>query len=140
AALHVPHPGHGHGNGGADAHKSDDADETGTPNAEGTQRAVEGIPTENPQHHPADGDGTCDKGETIVKTTPSGVAVNVPCQAAEDHGQNNADKTHEPEDNADETRGPDETPGAKATEHAAEHGDHTPVPLPTQANPHASEG
>jgi hypothetical protein len=39
-----------------------------------------GIPTSNPSHHPEDGDGECEKGETIVKTTPSGNNVNVPCE------------------------------------------------------------
>lgn len=156
ATLHVPHTGHGHGNGNPNGGgKPDDA---GAPAAEGTQRAVEGIPTENPQHRPADADGTCDRGETIVKTTPSGVAVNVPCQTAEDHGQGKGDET--PEANAtesngghgngngngrgDETREADETPEAGETREAdgqsGEGADHTPVPHPTQANQHASEG
>ena len=55
-----------------------------------------GIPDDNPSHHPEDGDGECEKGETVIKTTPSGKRVNVPCQAAEhghggDDGQDAAD-------------------------------------------------
>jgi hypothetical protein len=153
STLGVPHTGHGHGNAGSATQVS------GSPTAEGTQRAVEGIPTENPQHHPADANGACDKGETIVKTTPSGVAVNVPCQTGEDHGQGKGDKTPDasetPEANAtesndgqgnshsDKTRTPDATPEANATEsHGQSSGgaDHTPVPHPTQANQHANEG
>lgn len=51
------------------------------------ERAIKGVPTTNPSHFPDDGDGECDPGETDVKTTPSGTQVNVPCQAADDHGQ-----------------------------------------------------
>ena len=50
-------------------------------------RDVKGIPSDNPNHHPDDGDGLCEKGETAIKTTPGGTQVNVPCQAA-DHGDN----------------------------------------------------
>ena len=106
ATLHVPHKAHGHGHGNSIA--GDKKDDSGTPEAEGTKRAVQGIPTENPQHHPADDDGICEKGETIVKTVPSGVAVNVPCQAAKDHGQGKGDKTKD----EDKTPEADETPGA----------------------------
>lgn len=87
------------------------ATETEQPEAEGTEgpegdRAVKGIPTDNPNHHPDDGDGICEKGETAIKTTPSGVQVNVPCQAAEhankshggDHGTPEADDTETPDD------------------------------------------
>ena len=106
ATLHVPHKahGHGHGNSGNDNEQRG----AGTPAAEGTQRAIQGIPADNPQHHPADADGACDKGETIVKTTPSGVAVNVPCQTGEDHGQGKGDKTPD----ADETPGADRGEGS----------------------------
>jgi hypothetical protein len=157
ATLHVPHTGHGHGNGNAG---SGGPQASGTPAAEGTQRAVEGIPTENPQHHPADANGICDKGETIVKTTPSGVAVNVPCQAGQGKGISHGDKTPgadataeanatEPQggqgngnSHRDKTPGAGETPAANATEPNGHAGgaDHTPVPLPTQASSHASEG
>src|SRR5581483_4395718 len=74
--------------------------ETATPEATATgegdddgEREIKGIPTTNPSHHPEDGDGECEKGETVVKTTPSGVQVNVPCQAAGDHGES---KDHNP--------------------------------------------
>lgn len=112
ATLHVPHKAHSHGHGNSNA--GGKPDDSGTPEAEGTRRAVQGIPTENPQHHPADDDGICEKGETIVKTVPSGVAVNVPCQTAKDHGEGKGDKT--PGANktpkAGETPEADETPGA----------------------------
>lgn len=146
STLHIPHKTHGHGNGHAGDRTPDDAS---APSAEGTQRAIKGIPTDNPQHHPADSDGTCDKGETVVKTTPSGVQVNVPCQTAEDHGKGTktpkagktpkADKTPEANE-ANETPEADETPDAEETPGANGHEDRGPVTLPTQANPHASEG
>ena len=41
-----------------------------------------GIPDDNPSHEPENGDGICDRGETVVKTTPSGRLVTVPCQTA----------------------------------------------------------
>lgn len=63
---------------------------TGTPEAtatpendDGNQRDIVGIPEDNPSHQPDDGDGLCEKGETIVKTTPSGNEVRVPCNAVE---------------------------------------------------------
>ena len=142
SALHLSPKGHGHG-------VENEADASATPGAESTRRAVVGIPTDNPQHQP-EADGTCVKGETVVKTVPSGVAVNVPCQAVEQHGQgdehknSNANKTHV----ADETPETNETPeatespeaeGTEANEHADERGEHTPVPLPTEANAHATE-
>lgn len=46
-------------------------------------REIVGIPDENPNFEPENGDGTCEKGETVVKTTPSGKQVNVPCHAVE---------------------------------------------------------
>ncbi|MDI6857659.1 MAG: hypothetical protein QME71_05020 [Dehalococcoidia bacterium] len=46
-------------------------------------RETVGIPDENPNFGPENGDGTCEKGETVVKTTPSGKQVNVPCHAVE---------------------------------------------------------
>lgn len=166
STLGITHKTHDDGNGNPGR---GGPEASGTPEAEGTRRAVEGIPTENPQHQPADDDGACDRGETIVKTTPAGVAVNVPCQTVEDHGQGNDNETPEasetPQANAtesndghgnsngnshsDKTRTPDETPEASETPEAnatESHGrssggaDHTPVSLPTQANQHASEG
>ena len=57
----------------------DGTDEKGqTFHHEGDMR---GIPDSNPSHQPND-DDQCDKGDTEVKTTPSGVQVVVPCQAA----------------------------------------------------------
>ncbi|HEY7802730.1 MAG TPA: hypothetical protein VIE40_08650 [Dehalococcoidia bacterium] len=68
-----------------------------------SERTIKGIPTDNPNHHPDNGDGMCEKGETAIKTTPSGVKVNVPCQAAGhtnngDHGTPEADDTETPDD------------------------------------------
>ena len=51
------------------------ATSTANPNDQGTPRAIKGIPTDNPQHHPEDGDGACDTGETAIKTTTSGVTI-----------------------------------------------------------------
>ena len=157
ATLHVPHKGHGHGHENSNAgNKPDDA---GTPEPEGTKRAVQGIPTDNPQHHPADDDGVCDKGETIVKTVPSGVAVNVPCQAAKEHGQggehgNSQDKGDKGKDedktpDADKTPEASETPGADdgvGSEHGNSQGkgdktpeaDETPEPNDSQGNGHGN--
>ena len=47
-------------------------------------RDVVGIPDDNPSKQPEDGDGVCEKGETVIKTTPSGKQVNVPCQAVKE--------------------------------------------------------
>lgn len=55
----------------------DDGDDEDVP------REIVGIPDENPNFEPENGDGTCEKGETVVKTTPSGKQVNVPCHAVE---------------------------------------------------------
>lgn len=64
-----------------------------------------GIPTTNPNFKP-EANGTCEKGESAVKTTPSGIMVNVPCQAI-DHGNKNTDETPTP---ADGTVTPEATP------------------------------
>jgi hypothetical protein len=60
---------------------------TGTPDVSptpgGEEDDVRGIPDSNPSKHPEDGDGVCEKGETVVKETPSGNLVNVPCHAAD---------------------------------------------------------
>lgn len=50
----------------------------------GEEDGIHGIPDSNPAKHPEDGDGICEKGETVVKTTPSGNQVNVPCNAVKD--------------------------------------------------------
>jgi hypothetical protein len=44
---------------------------------------IKGIPSTNPNHQPEATPGVCQKGETVIKTTPSGEQVNVPCQAAD---------------------------------------------------------
>ena len=63
---------------------------TATPEDDETgPRDVAGIPDDNPVKQPEDGDGVCEKGETVIKTTPSGNLVNVPCRAV---------KTPEPSD------------------------------------------
>lgn len=66
-------------------------DATGTPSGgdddEEVDDDVHGIPDSNPSHKDDDGDGECEKGETTVKTTPSGTDVTVPCQA-DKHGSN----------------------------------------------------
>jgi hypothetical protein len=56
-------------------------DEDGATNEGNSERDVGGIPEDNPDHQQDNGDGDCDKGETAVKTTPSGNEVRVPCQA-----------------------------------------------------------
>ncbi|TAK67192.1 MAG: hypothetical protein EPO22_03150 [Dehalococcoidia bacterium] len=66
---------------------------------------VRGIPTTNPNFEPA-AEGTCENGQSAVKTTPSGIMVNVPCQAL-DHGGKEATPTP-----ADGTVTPEATPSA----------------------------
>ena len=67
-----------------------DPEATATPEDDETgPRDVVGIPDDNPVKQPEDGDGVCEKGETVIKTTPSGNLVNVPCRAV---------KTPEPSD------------------------------------------
>jgi hypothetical protein len=51
----------------------------------GASSDVHGIPDSNPVFHPDNGDGVCEHGETVVKVTPSGNKVTVPCQAVS-HG------------------------------------------------------
>ncbi|MBI2723753.1 MAG: hypothetical protein HYX50_01700 [Chloroflexi bacterium] len=64
---------------------------TVTPEATATSTGgdgeVHGIPSTNPSHQDGDGDDVCEKGETEVKTTPSGTQVRVPCQAAKGPGR-----------------------------------------------------
>src|SRR5262245_6878118 len=52
--------------------------------SEGGPRDIKGIPTHNPNWTDDDGDGICEKGETKIKTTPSGNQVRVPCHAGQD--------------------------------------------------------
>jgi hypothetical protein len=68
------------------------AADTPTPTAGAGEGDVHGIPDGNPSHHPEDGDGICQHGETVIKTTPSGNKVNVPCETQkhqQNHGHNN---------------------------------------------------
>jgi hypothetical protein len=53
--------------------------------ASGAASDVHGIPDSNPVFQPENGDGVCEHGETVVKVTPSGNKVTVPCQAV-NHG------------------------------------------------------
>ena len=70
--------------------EASEATATATPEDDETgPRDVVGIPDDNPVKQPEDGDGVCEKGETVIKTTPSGNLVNVPCRAV---------KTPEPSD------------------------------------------
>ena len=65
----------------AEVDDGDDEDEGEAP------RDVVGIPDDNPSKQPENGDGVCEKGETVIKETPSGKQVNVPCQAVvKSHG------------------------------------------------------
>ncbi len=57
--------------------------------ASGAASDVHGIPDSNPVHQPENGDGVCEHGETVVKITPSGNKVTVPCQAVS-HGHGNS--------------------------------------------------
>jgi hypothetical protein len=91
----------------ADTPDATDADAADSDANDGTPRAVKGIPTTNPSHHPDDGDGICEKGETAIKTTPSGVQVNVPCHAA-DHTNNGKHTGQHGTPEADETETPDD--------------------------------
>jgi len=58
-------------------------DEDGATYEGNSERDVVGIPEDNPHRQQDNSDGHCDKGETAVKTTPSGNEVRVPCQAVE---------------------------------------------------------
>ncbi len=69
-----------------DAESTPTATPTEDDDDEGGPRDVVGIPDDNPSKQPEDGDGVCEKGETVIKTTPSGKQVNVPCQAVKEHG------------------------------------------------------
>lgn len=98
-----------------------DATETPEGDEEDGREGPRGIPTSNPSHTDDDGDGECEKGETAIKTTPSGTEVRVPCHAAEhsDHGTEAAhgddeddvdddDEEEDDEDDEDEDEDEDE--------------------------------
>ncbi len=53
---------------------------TATPGQGEHEEGTHGIPWSNPVKEPEDGDGICEHGETVVKTTRSGNKVVVPCQ------------------------------------------------------------
>jgi hypothetical protein len=61
---------------------------------------VKGIPATNPNHQPEAIPGVCQKGETVIKTTPSGEQVNVPCQA-DDKGDGHENNGKNEEEGAD---------------------------------------
>ena len=116
-------------------HASETPEATETPGGESerTPGAVHGIPTENPSHHPADNDGVCEKGETAIKTTPSGTQVNVPCQAA-DKGEKHASGTNGHRNNRDKTpEATDGTPEATEQPEATDAAEPTDVAEPAEA-------
>jgi hypothetical protein len=91
---------------------------------------VKGIPTTN-SHFTPDANGTCEPGESAIKTTPSGVMVNVPCEAI-DHSNNKPDQTPPPADGsatpeaaASGADHADGNRGGKAGDHSQD-GDHRP--------------
>jgi len=91
------------------------ADQIEQPEASKTPRDVKGIPTTN-SHFSPETDGTCTPGESVVKTTPAGTEVNVPCQAVEkgDNGsgasEHGAAAATERSGNSDKTPGPGNRP------------------------------
>jgi hypothetical protein len=124
---------------------------TEKPEATDTPRAIKGIPTGNPEHPQAT--GTCEKGESTIKTVPSGVAVNVPCQAVE-QGNNsngagaqgaaaatersgNSDRTPGPGDRPDGTPTPASGSDTAATAEAGAGGGHGEATIPAVPTPHS---
>lgn len=103
----------------ATAHPTEAADATERPEASVTPRAIKGIPTDSTAHPQAT--GTCEKGESVVKTTPAGTQVNVPCQAIE-KGDNSNGKNDQGaaaatarSGNSDHTPGPGDQPDGTPT-------------------------
>ena len=86
-----------------------------------TPRAVKGIPTGNPEHPLAT--GTCEKGEAVVKTTPAGTEVRVPCQAIEKGDNSNGKDAHGADAATARSGNSDRTPGA------GDRPDGTPTPV-----------
>jgi hypothetical protein len=84
----------------------DDGDDEGED--EDGQREIGGIPQSNPNFVDENGDGECEKGEAVVKTTPSGRQVRVPCQAAKDFEEKHQDKQKDSDANEDD-QGEDES-------------------------------
>lgn len=77
-----------------EASETPGASETPDGSGDDDEDDIHGIPEDNPAHHDADDDGICEKGETVIKTTPSGVRVRVPCQA-DKHGSDDEGGTEE---------------------------------------------
>jgi hypothetical protein len=116
-----------------------------------TPRAEKGIPTDNPQHPLAT--GTCEKGQSVVKTTPAGTEVRVPCQAVEKgdnsngkdaHGADaatarsgNSDRTPGAGDRPEGTRTPESGRDTGATAAAGAAGDHGDPATPVVPTPHS---
>ena len=96
-------PAHANDDGAPPAHANNDAAPPAHANNEASdkqhgdgaseqssQREIKGIPDDNPNFDLDRGSGAdaadCDRGDTDIKITPSGVRVNVPCHTAEHQG------------------------------------------------------
>ena len=66
---------------------------------------IQGIPDGNPRKHHEDGDGECEEGETITKTTPSGNQVEVPCQTDKHGGHQGSSFDNNDNDDDDDDDG-----------------------------------
>lgn len=77
---------------------TEDANETPEANEDDEDEDVRGIPDSNPVKQPADDDGECEKNETVIKTTPSGTQVNVPCNAVNEDKHEDSASTHDDAD------------------------------------------
>ncbi len=97
-----------------------EATNTPAPPATPTPGTVHGIPTTNPAHDMAETPGACERGDTAVKTTPSGVQVNVPCQAIHNAETPEADKTPGPDERTAEATKQAEVPEATSQPEPAE--------------------
>src|SRR3990172_5969967 len=78
---------------------------TETPGDEDDDDDIQGIPDGNPRKHHEDGDGECEEGETITKTTPSGNKVEVPCQTDKHGGQQGSSFDNNDNDDDDDDGG-----------------------------------
>jgi outer membrane biosynthesis protein TonB len=70
-------------------------------NGDNEEREIAGIPDHNPNFTDHDGEGDCEKGHAVIKTTPSGKQVRVPCQATKNGnpGERGAEKRGGPKKN-----------------------------------------
>ena len=85
----------------AEPDATDTPEATATPGDDDDEDDTHGIPDSNPSKQPND-DDVCEKGETEIKTTPSGNRVNVPCHVA-DKGEHEQNKNkHDADDGDDE--------------------------------------